>query len=558
MVAKTKNAPKPKRETVAQVKAAYKEIIGRLTSKVGDQRREIRAKFDAAQTFTGNELHWANTDNFDPHTVASYRVRRVLRARSRYEIIENNPYLKGTVLTLCNDFVGSGPSLQITDKRISPERRKVIELRWRQWAAVIKLRQKLWRMKMAKIVDGESFMRAYNNERRKKPYPVLLDMQVLEAERISSLHQSPEQTGAIGEIDGVRFDAYDNVHEYHILRSHPGGSGLLFGSSYEGDWVDAKFVMHWYRQDRGWLRGIPETTPSLPLCSILRRYTMATVLHKENAANFTAIISSEVPPGTNPFTDGKGNLLVDDPFDVFPIEMGMITNLPYGYKLSQLNPIADGVLYDAFVGSILREIVRPLMTPYNMASGSSKDANMSSGVLDNQIYKQGHKLERLHCEEEVLDPTFDLWFQEASRIPGYFGDDLLATDQSFKVDPLEHYWRWDRVGVDHTDPMKVAQALKILHDKRFITDRDVQEGYMDRDPDQWQEEITADDAFRSTLADIEPGAEADRALEEKKVDGQLEVAKQSAKDKAKALGTKAKQAGKTTKKPAAKKKLAKR
>ena len=58
-------------------------------------RREmlnLRAKFDAAQTVTGNENHWQWADNLDPHAVASETVRRKLRSRSRYEIIENNPF----------------------------------------------------------------------------------------------------------------------------------------------------------------------------------------------------------------------------------------------------------------------------------------------------------------------------------------------------------------------------------------------------------------------------------------------------------------------------------
>jgi len=52
-------------------------------------RKEIKAKYDAAQTVTGNELHWIQSDNLDPHTVSSLAVRRKIRSRSRYEIIFN-------------------------------------------------------------------------------------------------------------------------------------------------------------------------------------------------------------------------------------------------------------------------------------------------------------------------------------------------------------------------------------------------------------------------------------------------------------------------------------
>lgn len=465
-------------------------------------RRQIRAKYDAAQTFVGNENHWSNADNFDPHSVASLQTRRTLRNRSRYEVIENNPYLKGTLLTIANDFVGRGPKLQITDKRLSVERRRVIETKWQKWADLIKLRRKLWRMRMAKICDGESFLRAYANKNRKVKNPVLLDFQVLECDRVSSndytqgaIAQDPN--AKYGEVDGVRFDKFENPLAYHILHSHPGGSALFFGSPTDGDWTDSKFIIHWFRQDRGWLRGIPETAPSLPLCALLRRYTLSMVRHAEGVADFTGILETEGPPGQNPWSiDSNGNR--DDPFDIFPIEMGMFMNLPWGYKMKQLEAVPLGTQYDEFVSSLLREITRPILTPFNVASGSSKDSNMASAVVDTNIYKGGQESERSECQTEVLDPVMYLWWMEAIRVPGFLGDDLLVSED-FRNEPPDHIWRWDRVGLDHTDPAKVATALETLHNKRFLTDRDIQETYYNRDIEDWQEEIEKDDEFRAGL-----------------------------------------------------------
>jgi hypothetical protein len=472
------------------------------------QRQMMRAKFDAAQTFTGNQNHWSNVDHLDPHSVATLAVRRILRARSRYEIIENNPYLKGTILTICNDFVGKGgPKLQITDKRISKDRQRVIEQRYTQWARVARLRQKLWRMRMAKIVDGEGFLRSYTNNRKTRGNPCTLDYQVIECDRISSPTDWPQEDPINNQVDGVRFDDYENPTQYHILDFHPGTAfmGALAGQM-KGKWVRSENVVHWYRQDRGWLRGIPETTPSLPLCSILRRYTLAVIRHAETAADLTAIIESETPPGTTPWTDGAGNMVSDDPFDTFPIEMGMITNLPHGYKIKQLEAVPLGVQYDSFVGSMLREITRPLLITFNLAAGTSKDSNMASGVLDSHIYKGAQEHERVDCEEVVLDHVINDWWYEAVRIPGYLGDDFLATDNSFRSQPPEHTWRWDRIGQDHTDPSRVATALQIMHDKKFMTDRDVQEMYFNRSVEDWQDEALEDDDFRQQLTPDEPVA----------------------------------------------------
>jgi len=458
-----------------------------------DHTRRIKAKFDAAQTFTGNEGHWSNTDHLDPHSVANFRVRKILRSRSRYEIIENNPYLKGTIISICCDFVGKGPKLQITDKRLSKARRQQIEERWGQWARHRKLRQKLWRLRMDKIVGGEGFARTYSHKDR---FPVQLDYQVFECDRVSEPTASTNQDG-ISEIDGVRFDQYENVSHYHVLRSHPGSqTDFLFADKNLGDWYRAKDIIHWFRQDRGWLRGIPELTPSLPLCALLRRYTLAIVKHAERQASFTAVLETEGPPSGNAGWSQSAN---DDPFDVFPVEFDMFMNLPWGYTMKQLETVPKGVEYDAFVGSILREITRPLLTPFNIASGSSKDSNMASGVLDQHIYKGGQEYERYECEENVLDHMLWNWWYESSRIPGYLGDDFLSTDNNFREQPPEHCWRWDRIGIDHTDPSKVAQSLATLHDKKFLTDRDIQEMYYNRSLEEWQEEVMQDEEFRAQL-----------------------------------------------------------
>lgn len=489
--------PIPREYGFLRSRESTEREIQNMQAKIRDL---LKARFDAAQTFGGNESHWSHADNLDPHGTASIEVRRRLRSRSRYEVIENNPYLKGTVLTIANDFVGSGPKLQITDKRLSKERRKKIEESWQDWFKATKIRKKLWRMRMAKITDGETFMRSYR--RPKLETPVELDFQVLEADRISS--QGVEERDARNrsglrenEIDGVRFDPYENPTEYCILTSHPGGSNLFIKPNRKnGDWTKEKFVIHWFRQDRGWLRGIPETTPSLPLCALLRRYTLAIVKHAETAADLTGVIETGKAGEQNPWEGDQK--IIDDPFDVIPIEQGLLMVMPKGYGMKQLQAVPLGVQYDTFVGALLREITRPILVPFNVSSGSSKDSNMASAVVDSAIYKSGQKNERIDCEEEVLDKMFLLWWQEAILISGLFSE-LASINSSFRLIPPRHTWRWDPVTIEHTDPLKVAMALKVLHDKRFITDRDVQEEEMNRDYEDWQDEIKEDDTFRQSL-----------------------------------------------------------
>lgn len=474
------------------------------------ENRTLRARFDAAQTIPENEGHWSNADRFDPHTTASLAVRQKLRSRSRYEIIENNPYLKGTILTICNDFVGTGPKLKITDKRLTPATKKAIELRFNDyWVKKIKLRQKLWRMRLAKIVDGETFARMYLDT--KLDDPVQLNLKIYEGDQITSGDVLLGEQ-RYNEVDGVRFNDFEDVISYHILRYHPGGSMLarLLAVSEFGEWVPAQRVIHWFRKDRGWLRGIPETTASLPLCAILRRYTLAVLRHAEVAADITGFFETEGPPNVTPWTTDS----VDDPFDTFPIDRGLIMNLPWGYKFKQADPVPNGADFDAFVGAMLREITRPLLTPYNLTIGSSHNANMASAVVDTHIYKEGQSFERLHCEEEVLEPTFAMWYRIGYLTEDYFDNPLtrnnLLENPSLRDQIPLHKWMWPRIGLEHTDPEKVANALIAMNEAGHLTDRDIQEQYFNRDIETWREEVMEDDAFMETLPSVKKDREAEQ------------------------------------------------
>ncbi len=56
-------------------------------------------------------------------------------------------------------------------------------------------------------------------------------------------------------------------------------------------WISADQILHVYRKDRPQqLRGVPRTTPALPLFAYLRRYTLASVDAAETAADFAAIL----------------------------------------------------------------------------------------------------------------------------------------------------------------------------------------------------------------------------------------------------------------------------
>ena len=354
--------------------------------------------------------------------------------RSRYEIA-NNSYAAGMISTLANDCIGTGPRLQM----LTPDRilNRAIEEQFRIWSRAIRLPQKLRTMRRALCVDGEAFGLWVNNEGLSTP--VKLDLRLIEADQVSSPFLNPIDPLR---VDGIWYDVFGNPIQYDLLRFHPGDYyqlGLI------ADPIDARLMIHWFRVDRpGQLRGIPEITPALLLYPQLRRYTLAVLAAAETAADFAAILYSEMPPDTGTEDDVE-------PFIPVEIERRMMTTLPMGWKMSQFKPEQPATGYAEFKKEILNEIARCINMPFNVAAGNSSNYNYSSGRLDHQVYHKALGVDRADIELIILEPVLTSWIQEAWL--AYAG---LIPDGPDRIEGWAHQWFWD--GFGHIDPHKDAQA----------------------------------------------------------------------------------------------------
>jgi hypothetical protein len=484
--------------------------------KLRETIRRVLNKYDAAQTTSQNELHWINADELSPHSTNTLAVRKKLRARSRYEVA-NNGYLKGILLTLATDFVGSGPTLQVVDRRFTPEQKQLIEDHWDVRAKKIKLRRKLWQMRYAKIMDGETFAFSYRDAAGfASP---LVNQRVFECDQVS--HDAPafSRERPDLEIDGVRFSRVSGEpSHYHLLYDHPGESQFHTYKPYgQGEWVSEKFVIHWFRRDRQYLRGIPETVPTLPLWALLRRYTLAVVQNAEIAADFTVLLKSIQSPNTQPFplSGTPAEPTQSDPndwFSSFPVDRGLMTVLPSMYDMQQLDPKQPVTMYDHFVNALVQEASRPLLVPRNVALGNSGGYNMASGTLDRQMYRGSINEERLDSESEVLDRDLSQWWFEAARVRNYFADeiggngiaDVISKFADLRYEPPDHIYRWDEVP-EHTDPVRVAAAIDMLHRGGHISDIDVQEGRFNRRIEDHYRNLERQQAERARLGLLTTG-----------------------------------------------------
>ncbi len=367
----------------------------------------------------------------------SVPVRHQLRNRARYEVF-NNTYAQGAVWTLANDRVGTGPRLQMRTGDAGLDR--AIDEAFAEWSAATRFGHKLWEMSCSQVTDGEAFGMFITNHAI--PTEIKLDIRTLEADQITTPYLNPTDPYA---VDGIQFDTAFNPIFYSMLRYHPGDPVQL---GYIVDTVPAYQMMHWFRKTRpGIARGIPDLMPALPLFAQLRRYTLAVLGAAEVAADYTAVLYSEMP--------ADSDMQDIEPLDRFDIDRNMMTTLPAGWKLSQFKAEQPTGTYSDFKQELLKEIGRCLNMPYNIIAGDSSQYNYSSGRMDHQTYGSSVRNDRKVIESIIVEPTFRMWMEEA-----WLATDILkGAGGPGRVGGWPHQWFWD--GREHVDPMKEASAQEV-------------------------------------------------------------------------------------------------
>lgn len=391
----------------------------------------VRGKYDAARLGDRNENHWLNADCLDADAAHSPTIRKRIATRARLET-GNNGFGKGINLTQANYVVGRGPKLQMQTQ--SSGFNALVEAKWKQWAKKAGLARKLRTAEKAKVCDGEAFLII-----RKNPNlgdPVKLDLAGIECEQCATPNLNFAE---VNHIDGIKFDEFGNVEYYEVLKRHPGGLWASFDNQVP-DRIDARFVLHWYREDRpGQHRGVSEITSTLNRSAETRRYREATIAAAENIADLSVLLTTQAMPNEGP---DQGT-----PFSSMPMERGMITQMPFGHNVFQPKPEQPAATYSEFVGSQISEEARPLNQPRNIAMCDSSDYSFSGGQLDHLTYFVSIDVEREDCQDMVLDKLFDVWFPLAV--------DAYGWDVSAFSSPA-HSWAWPARPV--IDGEKVANA----------------------------------------------------------------------------------------------------
>lgn len=383
-------------------------------------RRQTKAKLSYDAVRPGNDLdqHFAFADALDADSAHNRGVRLKFMQRSRYEQGSNGIY-DGSILKHVNRICGAtGPQLRmLTGNR---NFNQLVEREFYKWAQRVKFRRKLWAMTRAKVGDGETFAILQTNP-AVNVSEVQLDFQPIEAEQVQSAFGAMDERN----VDGIRYDAFNNIIAYEILPFHPGG--LNFSLTGDPITVDASLVLHWFKLKRpGAHRGVPDYASSLGVGATGRRHREATVAAVETAADIAALIHSRLSPAGDSEPDPVA------PYTTVDSEKRQIMTLPMGWEATQMKAEHPIATYEGFTRANHAELGCPVAQPVNVTGGDSSNYSFASGKLDTLFYREAIDVERADCNELILDPLFAAWFRE------------WTTVESRRDIPPLHQWDWPR------------------------------------------------------------------------------------------------------------------
>lgn len=406
----------------AETSGLHKMQDERVKAAKARKQQSLDARYDAASNDPEYRDHWKHADRLDADSANSKFVRETLVKRSRHET-NNNGFQDGIVQSSANDIVGKGPMLRMQTSSAGFNR--MVEREWTRWAKAIKYRRKLGCMGHAKCMDGESLGIVVHNPGVK--HDVKLDIRLIETEQCQT-PLLPYQT--ISYIDGVRINPETgDPLWYDILPHHPGS--MLLGSlvtALTPVQVPADRVLHWFLLRRaGQHRGVPELTSTLNVGASSREFRESTVAGADTAARHSAVVETNLPPHSAP-----DNV---EEFTEMPLKKRGALFLPKGWKANQMRSENPGTLYPEFIRTQVGETGRPKHMSYAKAANDYSNSSYASGRLDGLPYFASVDLERLDCEDLVLDPLFELWFAEAALVFGWFGG--AAPSQI-----PDHAWDW--------------------------------------------------------------------------------------------------------------------
>lgn len=398
------------------------KIITALSPSLGLKRerarmaqRELTRSFEAAS-------HGHRTEGWiAPTTSANSEngpAAQTLRARSR-DLIRNNPYANRALRVLVANAVGHGIIPQI--KSDDETKRERIEKEWEAWAESTdcdvegrKTFYEIQSLGLSSVIEsGDCLVRII---RRNKFDRANFQLQVLEIDHLDTYKF--EETATTSTRGGIEYDRKTGKRlAYWLFQDHPGesfGFGVAAITSFR---IDAKDIIHIYRQDRpGQSTGIPWAACIMNRLRDFDGFEDAQLRRQIVSSSYAGFLEDSEPP-MDVKIDRNGTATAK-------IMPGTIQHLSPGKRIVFNDPPDAGRNYSSYSSQILHAISIGYGIPYESLTGDYSQVNFSSGRMGHLEFQR--QLD--HVRFNMFIPQFcvPIWnqFRAYLKLKGIAVDDV--------------------------------------------------------------------------------------------------------------------------------------
>lgn len=375
---------------------------------------------------------------------------RTLRARARH-LARSDGYAAKFVSTCVANIAGPRPfalQAKVRRPRGAPDTpmNARIEAAWKAWGSrgpcdltgTLSL-STIYRLVVRTLArDGEALIRLHTSR------PGGLRLQVLDIDRLDE--ERNEDLGSRGAIKmGVELDADMRPVAYHLLRNHPGESGIWGGNNVrEYDRVPADQIMHLFVPEYPeQVRGTPWMAPAMMRLWNLGGFEEAAVINARVGASKMGFYVS--PDGELPGTLADGKDAATGRF-VQDAEPGAFDVLPMGYDFKTWDPAFPDQAVEPFIRTSLRGIAAGLGVAYHSLANDPSNVNYSTARVALLEERDTWMAIQEWLVDNLCRPLYAAWL-DAQQLAGTFPQDPRLLDVRFAC----KRWAW-------VDPLKETQA----------------------------------------------------------------------------------------------------
>ena len=284
----------------------------------------------------------------------------------------------------------------------------------------------------------------------KESEEVPMELQVLEIDFLDDTVDGEDETTRT--IHGIRFLKRTNKRlGYNIFNAHPLNADISDGSTSVSSFVEAKDILHIYRQERpGSIDGMTWFAPFANDLKEFADYRDAQLMKQKISACHVGMIHDMEMPELGDITEEENTFDLEG-----RLEPGLFDYLPPGKDITFNNPPrVDG--FDEYDFSTMKSIATGSGFSYESMTGDYSRVNFTSGRMG-QLNERAfvELMQSVILVPQLLDPVWD-WFIEALVVAGHIKEGEIEVT-------------WTPPKVPFVNPVQDINALVTEVDKGFKT-----------------------------------------------------------------------------------------